>query len=81
VILVIHKFCFFNLAISPLHCNHLYHADFDVCHDLHGLIIVEHIPHLSEEVLSYIIISHQAHTTIHAYLNKKTSVCIICEEN
>jgi hypothetical protein len=75
VILAIHKFCYFNLAVSPLHCNHQYHADFDICHDLHGLIIVEHIPHLPEEVPSYII-SHLARTTIHACLNKKKSVCL-----
>jgi hypothetical protein len=80
VILAIHKFCYFNLVVSLLHCNHLYHADFDICHDLHGLIIGEHVPHLrSVEVPSYIV-SHQAHTTIHACLNKKASVCV-CEEN
>jgi hypothetical protein len=39
----IHKFCYFNLAVSPLHFNHQYHTDFDICHDLHGLIIGEHI--------------------------------------
>jgi ATP-dependent exoDNAse (exonuclease V) beta subunit len=44
VILAIHNFCYFNLAVSLLHCNH--HADFDICHDLHGLIIEEHVPHL-----------------------------------
>jgi hypothetical protein len=38
VIFAIHKFCYFNLDVSPLHCNHQYHADFDICHDLHGLI-------------------------------------------
>jgi hypothetical protein len=43
VILVTHKFCHFNLVISPLHCNHHYHADFDICHDL---IIKQHVPHL-----------------------------------
>ena len=42
VIPVIHKFCYFNLSVSPLHCNYQYHADFDICHDLHGLIIGEH---------------------------------------
>jgi hypothetical protein len=31
VILAIHKFCYFNLAVSLLHYNH---ADFDICHDL-----------------------------------------------
>jgi hypothetical protein len=45
-ILTIHKFYYFNLAISLLHYNHHYHADFDICHDLHGLIIGEHVPHL-----------------------------------
>jgi hypothetical protein len=75
VILAIYKFCYFNLAVLLLHCNHRYHADFDICHDLHGLIIGEHVPHLSVEVPSYIV-SHQAHTTIHACLNKKTSVCL-----
>jgi hypothetical protein len=75
VILVIHKFCYFNLVVSPLYCNHQYHADFDICHDLHGLIIGEHVSYLPEEVLSYIV-SHQARTTIRACLNKKTSVCL-----
>jgi hypothetical protein len=70
VILAIHKICYFNLAISLLHCNHQCHADFDICHDLHGLIIGEHVPHLPVEVLLYIV-SHQARTTIHACLNKK----------
>jgi hypothetical protein len=46
VILAIHKFCYFNLVVSLLHCNHQYHADFDIYHDLHGLIIEEHVPHL-----------------------------------
>jgi hypothetical protein len=45
VILAIHKFCYFNLVVSLLHCNHQYHVDFDKCHDLHGLIIGEHVPH------------------------------------
>jgi hypothetical protein len=76
VILAIHKFCYFNLVISPLHCNHQYNADFDICH---GLIIQQHVPHLPEEVPSYIV-SHQARTTIRACLNKKASVCV-CEEN
>jgi hypothetical protein len=75
VILAIHKFCYFNLAVSLLHCNHQYHADFDICHHLYGLIIGEHVPHLPVEVPSYIV-SHQARTTIHACLNKKTSVCL-----
>jgi hypothetical protein len=64
------KFCYFNLVVSLLYCNHQYHADFDICHDLHGLIIGEHVPHLPVEVPSYIV-SHQARTTIHACLNKK----------
>jgi hypothetical protein len=50
VILAIHKFYCFNLAVSLLHCNHQYHADFDTCRDLHGLIIEEHVPHLPVEV-------------------------------
>jgi hypothetical protein len=78
VILAIHKFCYFNLVVSLLHCNHKYHADFDICHDLHGLIIGEHVPHLTVEVSSYIV-SHQAHTTIHACLNKKASVCVFAK--
>jgi hypothetical protein len=78
VILAIHKFFYFNLVVSPLHCNHQYHADFIICHDLHGLIIGEHVPYLPEEVPPYII-SHQASTTIHACL-KKRQVCV-CEEN
>jgi hypothetical protein len=28
VILVIHKFYYFYVAISPLHCNHQYYTDF-----------------------------------------------------
>jgi hypothetical protein len=75
VTLAIHKFCYFNLVISLLHCNHQYHADFDIYHDLHSLIIGEHVSHLPVEVLSYIV-SHHAHTTIHACLNKKASVCL-----
>jgi hypothetical protein len=75
VILAIHKFCYFNLYVSLLHYNQQYHTDFNICHDLHGLIIGEHIPHLSEEVPSYII-SHQARTIIRACLNKKASVCL-----
>jgi hypothetical protein len=59
VILAIHKFCYFNLVVSLLHCNHQYPANFDTCHDLHGLVIGEHVPHLPVEVLSYIV-SHQA---------------------
>jgi hypothetical protein len=55
VILAIHKFCYFNLVVSLLHCNHQCHADFDICHDLHSLIIGEHVPHLSVEVPSYIV--------------------------
>ena len=70
MILAIHKFCYFNLVVSLLHCNHQYHADFDICHDLHGLIIGEHVSHLPVEVPSYIV-SHQVRTTIHACLNKK----------
>jgi hypothetical protein len=69
------KFCYFNLAVSLLSCNHQYHAGFDICHDLHDLIIGEHVLHLPVEVPSYII-SYQTHTTIHACLNKKTSVCL-----
>jgi hypothetical protein len=69
-ILFIHKFCYFNLAVSLLYCNHQYYVDFDICHDLHGLIIEEHVPHLPVQVPSYIV-SHQVCTTIHACLNKK----------
>jgi hypothetical protein len=77
VILAIHKFCYFNLAISLLHCNHQYHVDFDICHDSHGLVIGEHVPHLSVEVPSYIV-SHQTHTTIHACLNKR-QMCVFAK--
>jgi hypothetical protein len=45
------------------------------CHDLHGLIIGDHVPQPSEEVASYIV-SHQARTSIHTCLNKKASVCV-----
>jgi hypothetical protein len=48
-------------------------------HDLYGLIIGEHVPHMLEEIFSYIV-SHQTRTTIRSYLNKKVSVCV-CEEN
>jgi hypothetical protein len=50
VILAIYKFCYFNLVVSLLYCNHQYHADFDICHNLHGFIIGEHVPHLQVEV-------------------------------
>jgi hypothetical protein len=43
VILVIHKFCYFNLVVSSLNCNYQYHTGFDICHNLHGLIIVEYV--------------------------------------
>jgi hypothetical protein len=79
VILAIHKLCCFNLVVSPLHYNHQYHADFDIYHNFHGLIIGEHAPLLPEEVPSYII-SHQARTTIRACSNKKAIVCV-CKEN
>jgi hypothetical protein len=75
VILDIHKFCYFNLVVSPLHCNHQYHADFDICHDLYDLIIGEHAPHIPEEISSYIV-SHETRTTIRSCLNKKVSVCL-----
>jgi hypothetical protein len=76
VILVIHKFCYFNLVVSPLHCNHQYYADFDICHDLYGLIIGQHVLHMLEEISSYIV-SHQTRTTIRSCLNKKGKcVCL-----
>jgi hypothetical protein len=68
-------FVIYNLSLSPLHCNHRYHADFDIYHDLHGLIIEEHVPHIPEKIPSYIV-SHQTRTTIHFCLNKKASVCL-----
>jgi hypothetical protein len=52
VILAIHKFCYFNLTVPLLHYNNQYHTDFDIYHDLHGLIIGEHVPHLPVEVPS-----------------------------
>jgi hypothetical protein len=70
VILAIHKFCYFNLVVSLLHCNYQYHEDFYICYDLHGLTIEEHVPHLLVEVPLYIV-SHQVRTTIHACLSKK----------
>jgi hypothetical protein len=30
VILAIHKFGYFNLAVSLLYCNHQYHEEFDI---------------------------------------------------
>jgi hypothetical protein len=44
-------------------------------HDLYGLIIGEHVPHMLEEIFSYIV-SHQTRTTIRSYLNEKVSVCL-----
>jgi hypothetical protein len=46
-----------------------------MCHDLHCLIIGEHVPHIPEEIPSYIV-SHQTRTTIRFCLNKKASVCL-----
>jgi hypothetical protein len=71
------NFYYFNLFVSLLHCNHQYHTDFNIYHDLHSLIVGDHVPHLPEEVSSYIV-SHQACTTIHACL--KEQVCV-CEKN
>jgi hypothetical protein len=79
IILVIHKFCYFNLFVSLLHYNHQYHADFDICHDLYGLIIEEHVSHLPVEVLSYVI-SHQVGTITHACLNKKSKCMYLRRE-
>jgi hypothetical protein len=42
---------------------------------LYGLIIGEHVPHMPEEISSYIV-SHQARITIRFCLNKKASVCL-----
>jgi hypothetical protein len=39
---------------------------------LHDLIIGEHVPHIPEEISSYIV-SHQIRTTIRFCLNKKAS--------
>jgi hypothetical protein len=75
VILPYINFVIYNLFVSPLHCNHQYHANFDICYDLHGLIIGEHVPHIPEEIFSYIV-SHQTRTTIRFCLNKKASVCL-----
>jgi hypothetical protein len=47
----------------------------DICHDLYGLIIEEHVSHLPVEVSAYIG-SHHVRITIHACLNKKASVCV-----
>jgi hypothetical protein len=65
----------FNLSVSPLYCKHQYHVNFDICHDLHGLIIGEYVPHMLEEIPSYIV-SHQIRITIRFCLNKKASVCL-----
>jgi hypothetical protein len=77
VILVIHKFCYFNLVVSSPHCNHQYHADFDICHDFHGLIIVEYVPHLPEEVPSYIIVISGTHH--HTRLLKQKGKCVFAK--
>jgi hypothetical protein len=69
------NFVIYNLSVSSLHCKHQYHADFDICHDFHGLIIGEHVSHIPEEIPSYIV-SHQTRTTIRFCLNKKASVCL-----
>jgi hypothetical protein len=71
----IHKFCYFNLVVLPIHFNHQYHVDFNICHDLYGLVVGEHVSHLTEEVFSYIV-RHQTCITIRVCLNKKTSVCL-----
>jgi hypothetical protein len=55
VILAIHNFCYFYVVVSLLHFNHHYHVDFDICHNLHCLVIAEYVPHLSVEVPSYIV--------------------------
>jgi hypothetical protein len=77
VILAIHKFFIYNLSVSPLHYNHQYHADFDICHDLHDLIIGEHVPHMSEEILSYTV-SHQD-TYHHMLLLKQKGKCVFAK--
>jgi hypothetical protein len=73
------NFVIYNLFVSPLHCNHQYHANFDICHDLHGLIIGEHVSHIPEEIPSYIV-SHRTRTTIRFCLNKKVGVHV-CKTN
>jgi hypothetical protein len=35
----IHKFCYFNLVVLPIHFNHQYYVDFNICHDLYGLVV------------------------------------------
>jgi hypothetical protein len=65
----------FHNQFVILTIHHQYHADFDICHDLHGLIIGEHVPHIPEEIPSYIV-SHQTRSTIRFCLNKKASVCL-----
>jgi hypothetical protein len=70
---IFYKKIFYNLFVILAihkHYNYQYHADFDIYHDLHDLIIEEHVSHLPVEVPSYIV-SHQVRTTIHACLNKK----------
>jgi hypothetical protein len=75
VILAIHKFCYFNLSVSPLHCNHQYHADFDICHDLHGLIIGEHVPHMQEKIPRTSLVIR--HVPPYAFLKQKDKcVCL-----
>jgi hypothetical protein len=53
VILIIHKFCFFNLAVSPTISIMQASIYATICI---GLIIEEHVSHLPEEVLPYIVI-------------------------
>jgi hypothetical protein len=48
---------------------------FDICHDLHGLIIGEHVPHMPEEIPSYIV-NHQTRTTIRFCLKRQVCVCL-----
>jgi hypothetical protein len=68
VILTIHKFCYFNLVVSPLHCNYRYHADFNICHDLHDLIVGEHVLSL--------VYSQSSGTHHHTRLLKQKGKCV-----
>jgi hypothetical protein len=70
MILAIHKFCYFKLVVLPLYYNHQYHADFNTCHDLHDLIVEEHIAFLIHRQ------SSDMHHHTHLFKQKGKFVCL-----
>jgi hypothetical protein len=75
VILVIHKFCYFNLVVSPLHCNHQYHADF-VYATISIVSSLESTPHAWRKKFPHTssVIGHKPPYALAQ--TKKTSVCL-----